>query len=62
VALYTLVHRFGGPVATFSTEDQARRELEAVLRDEPGWADDIWIELFQFSVAAPSEPMVPQPQ
>jgi len=35
VALYTLVHRFGGPVATFSTEGQAQRELDAVLGDEP---------------------------
>lgn len=43
-AFYSLVHRFGGPVASFTTEAEAQRELEAVLQDRPGWADEIWIE------------------
>jgi len=50
VALYSLVHREGGPVATYNSEAQARRSLEAVLRDEPDWVDDIWIEPFEFRV------------
>jgi hypothetical protein len=50
VALYSLVHRESGPVATYATEEQARRTLEAVLQDEPGWAEDIYIEPFEFVV------------
>jgi hypothetical protein len=52
VALYSLVHRVGGPVATYATEAEAQRGLEAVLRDEPDWVDDVWIEPFEFVVAA----------
>jgi hypothetical protein len=52
VALYSLVHRETGPVATYATEEQATRCLEAVLRDEPDWADLIYIEPFEFVVAA----------
>jgi hypothetical protein len=28
-----------------------QRDLEAVLRDEPGWAVEIWIEPFELVVA-----------
>ena len=50
MALYSLVHRETGPVATYATKEEAQRELEAVLRDEPDWADDIYIEQFEFIV------------
>jgi hypothetical protein len=50
VALYSLVHRESGPVATYATEEQAQRTLEAVLRDEPDWVDDIYVEAFEFVV------------
>ena len=51
VALYSLVHRASGPVATYATEEEAQRDLEAVLRDEPDWADDLYIEPIEFAVA-----------
>ena len=50
MALYSLVHRHSGPVATYATEEQAQRTLEAVLQDEPDWAEDIYIEPFEFVV------------
>jgi hypothetical protein len=52
VALYMLVHRDSGPVATYRTEDEAERALAAVLRDEPGWADEIYVEAFEFVVSS----------
>ena len=33
-----------------TTEEQAQRTLAAVLRDEPDWADDIYVEAFEFVV------------
>lgn len=48
MALYSLVHREAGPVCTYSTRELAQRDLEAVLRDEPDWKDDISIEVFEF--------------
>lgn len=50
MALYSLVHRESGPVATYATEAEAQRDLAAVLRDEPGWVDDLYIERFEFTV------------
>jgi hypothetical protein len=44
--LYALVHRNFGPVSTFGTREDAKQELDDVLRDEPTWADDLWIEPF----------------
>ena len=55
MALYMLVHRVGGPVATYRTEAEARGALEAVLRDEPGWADELSIEPFEFTIARAEE-------
>jgi hypothetical protein len=52
VPLSSLVHREEGRLSTYMTEDQAQRELKAVLRDEPGWVDDVWIEQFEFVVQA----------
>jgi hypothetical protein len=54
VALYMLVHRDTGPVATYRTEAEAQRALEAVLRDEPDWEGDIYVEAFEFVVSAES--------
>jgi hypothetical protein len=37
------------------TEAEAQRELEAVLRDEPGWVvDDLFIEPFELGVVVTS--------
>ena len=49
--LWTLRHAGLGPLATFRTRDEAEADLAAVLRDEPGWADDLSIEPFQFVVS-----------
>ena len=49
--LYTLVHRRAGPLATFLTLFEAKHELYEVLRDEPEWEGDVWVEPFEFVVA-----------
>jgi hypothetical protein len=54
-ALYSLVHREEGPISTYLTKAKAERELEAVLRDEPDWADDLYIEPFEFVDAADAD-------
>lgn len=46
--LWSLVHRDSGPIQTFLTRDEAERELEDVLRDEPDWADKLSVEPFSF--------------
>jgi len=46
--LWSLVHLEFGPMQTFLTREEAARELEDVLRDEPGWADKLSIEPFSF--------------
>jgi hypothetical protein len=56
MTLYSLVHGDAGPVATFTTEAEAQRELEAVLRDEPDWIEDLSIEPFELIVADPVDP------
>jgi hypothetical protein len=50
VTFYSPCHRENGPVATYETEEEARRDLEAVLRDEPDWVDQMFIEPFDFVV------------
>ena len=37
---------------SYLTEAEAQWELEVVLRDEPDWVDDLWIESFEFVVTA----------
>jgi hypothetical protein len=37
---------------TYATEAEAQRDLEAVLRDEPDWMDDILDRAFEFTVSA----------
>jgi len=49
--LYSLVHEDGGLVATFTRIDEAVRELDAVLRDEPTWITRMWIEPFTLLVS-----------
>ena len=48
--LYSLVHRDAGPIATFTKREEAEAELAAVLEDEPGWVDDLWVEPFELVV------------
>ena len=43
--LWSLVHREFGPIQTFLTREAAERELEDVLRDEPGWAEKLRVEI-----------------
>jgi hypothetical protein len=47
---YAVVHRDAGPVSTFTTGEDADQELTEVLRDEPTWADDLWIESVELIV------------
>lgn len=51
--LYTLVHWDFGPVSTFTTLEDAERELAAVLRDEPEWEAELSIESFELVVREP---------
>ncbi len=53
--LYAVVHREAGPLLTFTSREEARRELADVLRDEPTWAEDLWVEPFEVVVADPPE-------
>ena len=41
MTLYSLVHREFGPISTFATQAEPQRDLEAVLRDEPDWAEEL---------------------
>lgn len=54
--LYSVCHRIGGPVTTFTTMAEAEQELEAVLSDEPEWADDVWIEPFDLVLTTEPRP------
>ncbi len=45
--LYSLRHREVGPLATFTTYEDAERELEDMLQEEPTWSVDLWIEPFE---------------
>lgn len=49
-ALYSLVHREEGPIATFTPLDEAEAELRAVLEDEPDSLLDLWVEPSEFVV------------
>lgn len=48
--LYSLVHREHGAISTFTTSEEAERELERVLDDEPAWADLLRVEPFELIV------------
>jgi hypothetical protein len=52
VTLYSLVHREEGSLSTNLSEEEAQRELEAVLRDEPDWVDDLNVGRFEVIVVA----------
>ena len=41
------VHRDAGPLATFTTWQDAVEELRDVLSDEPAWSGELWIEPFE---------------
>jgi hypothetical protein len=49
------MRREAGPLATFTTPAEAQPELEAVLADEPGWTDELWIEPFTLEVHRPTD-------
>jgi hypothetical protein len=49
--LWSVVHREFGPICTLLTREEAERELEGMLRDEPDWADKLGVEPFSFRVA-----------
>ena len=48
--LYSLIHREAGLLCTLTTYEDAERELENVVRDEPTWMPDLWIEPFDLTV------------
>ena len=50
--IYVLVHRREGPISTFLTLSEAKRELNRVLWEEPEWRGDFTIEPFSLAVAA----------
>ncbi len=39
--LYSVMHREVGPLATFTSYEDAERELERVFGDEPTWLRDL---------------------
>jgi len=49
--LYALVHRDAGPVETYLTAEEAVEAMQEVLRDEPTWWPDLWVEPFSFEVS-----------
>lgn len=53
--LYSLVHREHGAISTFTTSEEAERELERVLDDEPAWADLLRVEPFELIVDETTE-------
>ncbi len=44
---YTVVHREVGPLATFTSYDEALLELGRVFLEEPTWLRDLAIEPFE---------------
>ena len=50
--LYSLVHRDTGPVETYLTAREAIEAMQEVLRDEPDRWADVWVEPFDFVLAA----------
>ena len=46
--LWSLVHREYGPLDAFLTREEAEQALRDVVRDEPGWANDLSVEPFSF--------------
>ena len=49
--LWSVMHRELGPVCTLLTRKEAELALAEMLRDEPGWADELSVEPFSFRVA-----------
>jgi hypothetical protein len=49
--LWVLVHRKHGAIRTFLSLEDAARELRWVLRDEPDWEGDVWLEPFHVVVS-----------
>jgi hypothetical protein len=57
--LWSLVHRELGPICTLLTREEAEKELENVLRDEPDWADTLSVEPLSFRVGTPPPTSLP---
>jgi hypothetical protein len=51
--LFTLREVEAGPLSTFTSREEAEEELAAILRDEPDWLGDVWVESFELVVAEP---------
>jgi hypothetical protein len=53
--LYSVMHREVGPLATFTSYEDAEREVERAFGDAPTSIRDLSIEPFELVVAEPSE-------
>jgi len=49
--LWSLVHRKYGPLSTFAKFEDAQQTMADVIRDEPGWANELCVEPVQLRVA-----------
>ncbi len=52
---YVIVHREGGPLATFLLARDAEDVRNEILRDQPDWRGDLTVEPFRLTVAQTNE-------
>ena len=58
--VYVLVHRDAGIGDFYATREAAEEARHAVIRDEPDWADLVWVERLDYDVSAAPEVAVAQ--
>ncbi len=52
---YVIVHREGGPLATFLLARDAKAALAEILLDQPDWRGALTVEPFTLTVAESSD-------
>jgi hypothetical protein len=55
--VYVVVHRDAGVGDFFATREQAEEARRAVIRDEPEWADLVWVERIEYDAADADAPL-----
>ncbi len=58
--VYVLVHRDAGVGDFYATRGAAEEARRAVIRDEPEWADLVWVERLDYDLSAAPEVAVEQ--
>ena len=57
---WVLRHRVHGAAATFDSRAEAEQALQRVLRDEPTWAPELSVELFDLAAVEAVPEAVPR--